>query len=205
MSNRSPYEALYRDLVASIEEMHRLNVKKTSAALKSLLIVPTVFLIMLFLTSSSKSIFLVLWIVSMFVIAGILIVIEYQDYKLQLMLAGIKDKEALLLPHTESAADSSTTAHSDAPAMQKAAQIRQSIFSRAPVEATPEEAPAEAEAAVPEEAGSTASQPEDCEAECSEESEAVQAESRAAEQPEEEDVNSEPITKQETATAYEEL
>lgn len=57
------------------------------SALKSLLIVPTIFLILLFLTHSSKTIFLVLWIVSMFVIACILIVIEYQDYTLRQMLA----------------------------------------------------------------------------------------------------------------------
>lgn len=137
MSNSSQYEALYRDLVANIEDMHKSNVRKTSAALKSLLIVPTIFLVMLFLTSSSKSIFLVLWIASMFVIAGILIIIEYQDYKLQRMLTGVRDKEAALPPHEETVEDAP---HSKAPAMQKAEKIRQSIFSRAP------EAPAEEKA-----------------------------------------------------------
>lgn len=157
--------------------MHRLNVKKTGAALKSLLIVPTIFLIMLFLTSSSKSIFLVLWIVSMFVIAGILIVIEYQDYKLQLMLSGIKDKEAALPPHDEEVPD---TDHSSAPVMQKAAQIRQSIFSRAPSE----DAPAEPE---------TQPEPECAESECAE-SECTEPECAEPEQAEEDNVNSELIT-----------
>lgn len=130
MSNSSQYEALYRDLVANIEDMHKSNVRKTSAALKSLLIIPTIFLIMLFLTSSSKSIFLVLWIASMFVIAGILIIIEYQDYKLQRMLTGVRDREAALPPHEETVEEAP---HSRSPEMQKAEKIRQSIFSRAPV------------------------------------------------------------------------
>lgn len=187
MSNSSQYEALYRDLVANIEEMHRLNVKKTGAALKSLLIVPTIFLIMLFLTSSSKSIFLVLWIVSMFVIAGILIVIEYQDYKLQLMLSGIKDKEAALPPHGEE--EVPDTDHSSAPVMQKAAQIRQSIYSRAPSEdapAEPETQPEPEPESEPADAAVSDAQPE---AECTE------PECAEPEQAEEDDLNSELITK----------
>lgn len=168
--------------------MHRLNVKKTGAALKSLLIVPTIFLIMLFLTSSSKSIFLVLWIVSMFVIAGILIVIEYQDYKLQLMLSGIKDKEAALPPHGEDEVPDAD--HSSAPVMQKAAQIRQSIYSRAPSEdapAEPETQPdlePESEPADAEVVPDAQPEPECAEPECAE-----------PERAEEDDVNSELITK----------
>lgn len=169
--------------------MHRLNVKKTGAALKSLLIVPTIFLIMLFLTSSSKSIFLVLWIVSMFVIAGILIVIEYQDYKLQLMLSGIKDKEAALPPHCEDEVPDAD--HSSAPVMQKAAQIRQSIYSRAPSE----DAPAEPETQ-PESEPESESEPADA-AVSDAQPEAACAEPECAEpeQAEEDDVNSELITK----------
>ena len=76
MNTETQYEKLYNDLVAGLEKMHRRNVKRTSSALKSLLIIPTFFLIMLFMTQGSKTIFLVLWIASMFVIAGILISIE---------------------------------------------------------------------------------------------------------------------------------
>lgn len=86
MNNESAYEKLYNGLIESLEEMHRNNVRRTRTALKSLVIIPTIFLILLFLTNSSKTIFLVLWIVSMFVIASVLIVIEYQDYRLQKMM-----------------------------------------------------------------------------------------------------------------------
>lgn len=87
MNSQYNYEQHYNELVAKLEEMHGRNVKRMRSALKSLLIVPTIFLILLFLTHSSKTIFLVLWIVSMFVIACVLIVIEYQDYTLRKMLA----------------------------------------------------------------------------------------------------------------------
>lgn len=97
MSKETAYEKLYTDLVEALEEMHRSNVRRTSAALKSLLIIPTVFLILLFLTNSNKTIFLVLWIVSMFVIAVILIVIEYQDYKLRKMFKKTEESEITLI------------------------------------------------------------------------------------------------------------
>ena len=42
-----------------------------------------IFLALLFITDSSKPIFLVLWIVSLFVLAVYLIMVEYADYNLQ--------------------------------------------------------------------------------------------------------------------------
>lgn len=85
MSEKS-YEKKYNDLMASLDDMHKRNVRKTSAALKSFLIIPTIFLILVFMTNSSKTVFLVLWIISMFAIAAVLIVTEYQDYSLRKMI-----------------------------------------------------------------------------------------------------------------------
>ena len=116
---------MYNDLVAGLEKMHRKNVKRTSSALKSLLIIPTFFLIMLFMAHGSKTIFLVLWIASMFVIAGILIVIEYQDYKLQKMFKKNADNEIAV--STEIAAP-----QSDSPSKERIEEIRRSIRSRIP-------------------------------------------------------------------------
>lgn len=93
MNTESQYEKLYNDLVAGLEKMHTRNVNRTRAALKSLLIVPTFFLILLFLTESSKTVFLVLWIASMFIIASILIVIEYQDYLLRKMFTDLDEEK----------------------------------------------------------------------------------------------------------------
>ena len=86
MDSQINYEKLYRNISEGLDEMHQSNVRKTKTALKSLFIVPTVFLILLFLTDSSKSTFLTLWLASFFIIACILIIIEYQDYKLRLMI-----------------------------------------------------------------------------------------------------------------------
>lgn len=84
--------------MASLDEMHKRNVRKTRAALKSFLIIPTIFLILVFMTNSSKTVFLVLWIISMFAIAAVLIVTEYQDYTLRKMMSsagGTEEQEAL--------------------------------------------------------------------------------------------------------------
>ncbi len=81
------YEKKYNELMANFDEMHKRNVRKTSAALKSFLIIPTIFLILVFMTNSSKTVFLVLWIVSMFAIAAVLIVTEYQDYSIRKMVS----------------------------------------------------------------------------------------------------------------------
>ena len=79
----------------------------------------------LFLTNSSKTIFLVLWIVSMFIIASVLIVIEYQDYKLQKMFKKNADNEIAV--STEIAAP-----QSDSPSKERIEEIRRSIRSRIP-------------------------------------------------------------------------
>ena len=125
MSKESAYEKLYKDLIGDLEEMHRNNIRRTSAARKSLLIVPTIFLILLLLTNGSKTIFLVLWIVSMFIIASVLIVIEYQDYKLQKMFKKNADNEIAV--STEIAAP-----QSDSPSKERIEEIRRSIRSRIP-------------------------------------------------------------------------
>ena len=91
-------------------------------ALRSLLIVPTIFLVMLFFTNSSKTIFLVLWIVSMFIIAAILIVIEYQDYTLRKMITRVEQSGSEQPKIAESAASSDPRAEA----------IRESIRSRSP-------------------------------------------------------------------------
>ena len=84
------YKKKYNELMACLRQMHDNNVRRMKMALRSLLIVPTIFLVMLFFTNSSKTIFLVLWIVSMFIIAAILIVIEYQDYTLRKMITRVE-------------------------------------------------------------------------------------------------------------------
>ena len=125
----SQYEIKYNNLMQGLEEMHEKNVKRTRAALRCLLIIPAVILLMRFMTKGSKTIFLVLWIASMFIIAFVLIVVEYQDYLLRKMVA--KSQETIqTIP--EAAAAGVAPADVGSHAGQRADAIRQSIQERSP-------------------------------------------------------------------------
>ena len=60
------YKKKYNDLMECLMQMHENNLKRTKFALRSLIIVPTIFLIMLLF---------------------ILIVVEYQDYMLRRIIS----------------------------------------------------------------------------------------------------------------------
>lgn len=77
------YNKLYIQLLDYVQGFHNASRKKIKKGLRSLLIVPLIFLILLFMTGSSKIVFLLLWIISMFSIGIYLITIEYVDYELQ--------------------------------------------------------------------------------------------------------------------------
>ncbi len=80
-------------VLAFRDNAHAENVKKLKAGIKCIFTVPACFLILLFLTGSSKIIFLVLWIASLFIIAAYLIHVEYSDYKIQEMVNSLQDTE----------------------------------------------------------------------------------------------------------------
>lgn len=75
------------------DKAHADNVRKIKAGIKCIFTVPACFLILLFFTGSSKIIFLVLWIASLFIIAAYLIHVEYSDYKIQEMANSLQDSE----------------------------------------------------------------------------------------------------------------
>lgn len=75
------------------DNAHANNVRKIKAGIKCIFTVPACFLILLFFTGSSKIIFLVLWIASLFIIAAYLIHVEYSDYKIQEMVNSLQDSE----------------------------------------------------------------------------------------------------------------
>lgn len=80
-------------VLAFRDNANAANVKKLKAGIKCIFTVPACFLILLFLTGSSKIIFLVLWIASLFIIAAYLIHVEYSDYKVQEMVNSLQDTE----------------------------------------------------------------------------------------------------------------
>lgn len=77
-------------------QFHSGNQRRIRKGMLSLLLVPLVFLVLLFLSEGSRVIFLLLWIVSMFGIAAYLIAVEYIDYEMQNKVKQITKKEVEL-------------------------------------------------------------------------------------------------------------
>ena len=81
------------------EKEHKRNKDRIKYGIIAMLIIPIIFLILLFVVNSSKVIFLVMWIASSFIISGYLIAIEYKDYNMTENLKGIidnSDNDALI-------------------------------------------------------------------------------------------------------------
>ncbi len=89
--NSTDISDIMSKVLAFRDSAHAENVRKLKAGIKCIFTVPAAFLILLFLTGSSKIIFLVLWIASLFIIAAYLIHVEYSDYKIQEMVNSLQD------------------------------------------------------------------------------------------------------------------
>lgn len=75
---------MYHEINSLQRAVHEHNQKWIHSGLRTMFIVPWLFMFLMFWApSSSKLVFLVLWIVSMFIIAVFLIGVEYSDYLLQ--------------------------------------------------------------------------------------------------------------------------
>ena len=93
MNERDKYHQLYDRLLDEVKRLHELIKVGIRQGLKMLVIVPLLFMVVMFLTQGSKGIFLVLWIVSTFVIAAFLIALEYVDHGIQKRLEEITGME----------------------------------------------------------------------------------------------------------------
>ena len=90
------YSQLYQALLQEVLQFHSGNQRRIRKGMRSLLLVPLAFLVLLFLSDGSRVIFLLLWIVSMFGIAAYLIAVEYVDYEMQNKVKKITQKEVEL-------------------------------------------------------------------------------------------------------------
>ncbi len=77
------YEKMYQELSEVSRQQHEKNQKRIRTGIKLLFLIPTIFLALLFLTGSNKVVFLILWILSLFIMAFYLITVEYFDYQMQ--------------------------------------------------------------------------------------------------------------------------
>lgn len=89
------YQNLFQQLIKEEEQMHIENQKRIKSGIQCLIWIPMIFLVLLFLTESEKVIFLVLWVVSLFIIASYLIYIEYIDFQAQERLHRYMDQESI--------------------------------------------------------------------------------------------------------------
>lgn len=93
MEKKDKYEAIYEKVLDYEQQLHLKNQKRIRIGLKCLWIIPLIFLFFLFWTDSNKVVFLILWIVSLFVLASYLIVVEYMDFNLQERLRELVDEK----------------------------------------------------------------------------------------------------------------
>lgn len=93
MKDEKQLKEIYEKMVLYQQNLHEQNQRRIKVGLRCIYIIPAIFLILLFLTNSSKIIFLVLWIVSLFLIAIYLIYVEYADYKIQEQMHAIEGEE----------------------------------------------------------------------------------------------------------------
>jgi hypothetical protein len=93
MEKKEKYEQMYAKIVDYEQKMHEKNQRRIQIGLRCIWIIPLIFLFFLFFTESNKVVFLILWIVSLFVLASYLIVVEYMDFNLQEQLNEWKGEE----------------------------------------------------------------------------------------------------------------
>lgn len=93
---------IYGELADFQGKLHAQNLKRIHIGLLCVLIIPMIFLALMFITDSNKVIWLILWIVSLFAISAYLIVVEYGDYNLQHRINSITGNEAEPVPLLES-------------------------------------------------------------------------------------------------------
>lgn len=106
MDKESKYEKMYRAMMEYEDRTHLKNKHRIRVGIACLVFVPIFFLVLMFMTDSSKPLFLMLWIISLYGIAVFLILVEYADHKLQKRLAQFRGEEevevrALIGQHME--------------------------------------------------------------------------------------------------------
>ncbi len=89
-------EQSFEKIMEYEKKIHEKNQQRIKIGIRLVIIIPLIFLTVMFKLDSSKVVFLVLWIVSLFAISLYLIVVEYMDYQMQEKLKelGIKDEDA---------------------------------------------------------------------------------------------------------------
>ena len=93
MARKSNTDKLYAKLLIFAEELHMGNKRRIRNGFISLAVLPVLLIIIRLLTDSSRVVFLLIWILTMFVAAAFLIFVAYIDRQLQDTLNELAESE----------------------------------------------------------------------------------------------------------------
>lgn len=82
VASEKEYKEIFDKFVSYEQSVHLANQKRIRVGLKVNIGLPLIFLILSFAIKEAKLIFLILWIITLFGIAGYLIYVEYSDYEM---------------------------------------------------------------------------------------------------------------------------
>lgn len=91
-------DVVLAEITAFAENMHTKNQHKKKICLRCMMIIPLVFMVLMFTMDTAKVVYLLLWVISLFIFCAYLIIIDYIDDKLARKLNGlnieIQEKQA---------------------------------------------------------------------------------------------------------------
>jgi len=80
--NNVDIDVILEEITAFAESMHIKNQHKKKICLRCMMIIPLVFMVLMFTMDTAKVVYLLLWVISLFIFCAYLIVIDYIDDKL---------------------------------------------------------------------------------------------------------------------------
>ena len=75
-------DVVLAEITAFAENMHAKNQHKKKVCLRCMMIIPLVFMVLMFTMDTAKVVYLLLWVISLFIFCAYLIIIDYIDDKL---------------------------------------------------------------------------------------------------------------------------
>ncbi|MBO4725267.1 MAG: hypothetical protein J5622_02060, partial [Firmicutes bacterium] len=95
MDNKNEnYGKLYNEMAGYAERLHEKNKKRIRIGIVILFILPVALGLIRWLTDSDKIVFLLIWVITMFILSAYLISVEYMDDSIQRKLTELTDREA---------------------------------------------------------------------------------------------------------------
>ena len=75
-------DVVLAEITAFAENMHTKNQHKKKICLRCMMIIPLVFMVLMFTMDTARVVYLLLWVISLFIFCAYLIIIDYIDDKL---------------------------------------------------------------------------------------------------------------------------